>query len=218
MVMKKSIVISFFSIGSIFLLWASWRQVIPFTLTESFGFISGAAAVWLTALASVWNWPISIANAIFFGILFFDAKLYADMALQGVYVVLSILGWYWWLYGGEKRKTLPITHAAKSTGIKLLVFGCVALWLMTWYLSRIGGSVPFWDALTTVLSLIATYLLTKKHIENWYVWILADCIYIPLYAYKELYLTAVVYGVFLIMCIAGIKEWKRIYASASSNT
>jgi nicotinamide mononucleotide transporter len=177
------------------------------------GFASGALAVWLTALASVWNWPVSIANAVFFGILFFEAKLFADMALQSVYIILSIVGWYWWLRGGEHNSALTISHTPRRDIIWLSVITVLCTYIMTLYLRNVSDSAPFWDALTTVLSLVATYLLTKKYIENWYVWIAADIVYIPLYFFKNLYLTGIVYILFMSMCFVGLKEWSRIKRS-----
>ena len=177
--------------------------------TEIFGFATGAATVWLTVKESVWLWPLGIANNVFFIALFWQARLYADMGLQVVYIVLSVLGWYWWLRGGEKRTGLVVRHAAPATLVILagvLVAGTVG---MTRYLESVNDAAPFLDAVTTVGSLIAQYLLTRKLIENWYVWISVDVLYIWLYAERGLYLTAVLYALFLCMCLMGLREWHR---------
>ena len=91
----------------------------------------------------------------------------------------------------------------------MLSITIVTTYGLTIYLRHISDVAPFWDAFTTVLSLVAQYLLTKKLIQNWYVWISVDVIYIALYAFKNLYLTAILYFIFLCMCIRGIMEWKR---------
>ncbi len=86
----------------------------------------------------------------------------------------------------------------------------VGLWLLL-RAQHVAGSAPFWDALTTALSLCAQWLLNRKRLENWYVWIAADLIYIPLYAYKGLYLTSVLYATFLLMCLAGLSHWRAAW-------
>ena len=179
---------------------------------EVFGFISGALCVWLTVREHVWNWPIGIINSAFFTYLFLRSHLYADMSLQVVYIVLGFLGWYWWLYGGKDKKELKITTTPVSEWVILIVLGIASTVGMTWYLQTVNDAAPFWDALTTVLSLIAQYQLTKKYVENWYVWIIADVIYIALYAYKDLYLTSVLYVLFLLLCISGLREWRKTQA------
>lgn len=209
--MKKFIYITALII-SVLLCLASWRHLLPFELTEMLGFVTGAWCVWLTVKENIWNWPIGIANSAFFLIVFLKAHLFADSGLQIVYIILGFLGWYWWLYGGDKKTELTVAHSTVKTLLTLIILGGFATWGMTVYLARIADTAPFWDALTTVLSLVAQYLLTKKLIENWHFWILVDIIYIPLYAYKHLYLTAAVYVIFLTMAITGLLEWRKIYA------
>lgn len=193
---------------SLGLIITSLKGWVPLSMTETLAFITGGITVWLTVKENIWNWPIGIANSAFFVILFLEAKLYADMALQVVYIILGFLGWYWWLFGGKNKAKLTIEKTPITTAIILGVVGILGTIGATYYLRSIGDSAPFLDGLTTVLSLIAQYLLTKKYLENWYVWITADVIYIGLYAYKHLYLTSILYAIFLVMCIIGFNEWR----------
>jgi nicotinamide mononucleotide transporter len=199
---------------SLGLLVAAGQQWLPMTLTEVLGFITGAACVWLTVKENVWNWPVGIANSVFFIILFFNARLFADMALQVVYVVLGFLGWYWWLRGGKNKTELPISRASFARLAVLAASVAAGTWGLTLYLRSINDAAPFLDALTTTLSLAAQFLLTRKHIENWLVWITADVIYIGLYAYKSLYLTSILYIIFLTMCVIGLRAWRATYRVA----
>jgi nicotinamide mononucleotide transporter len=178
--------------------------------TELLGFITGAACVWMVARQNIWNWPLGILNNLFFLLLFWTTGLYADSGLQIVYITLAIYGWWLWLHGGQARATLRVSLTTKSTWTWLLpatVLATVALHLL---LSRATDStVPFWDALTTALSLAATYGQCRKLLESWWFWIAADIIYIPLYVYKGLWLTGLLYLVFLMLCIQGLRAWRR---------
>ena len=141
--------------------------------------------------------------------LFGRARLFGDASLQIIYVVLGLQGWYFWLYGGRNRSRLEITHVnARGAAIlsATMVVASAALALVLW---RVKGSVPVLDSVTTVLSLIAQYMLNKKYFENWYVWIAADLIYIYLYLVRGLQLTALLYGAFLLLCILGIRSWRQ---------
>jgi nicotinamide mononucleotide transporter len=194
---------------SFILLIGAWFHKLPLDITEVLGFITGALCVWLTVKENIWNWPIGIANSIFFVILFWNAKLFADMGLQWVYIVLGFYGWYWWLHGGKNKNVLHVTSITKKHALILGIITIIATYAMTLFLESIKDSAPFWDALTTVLSLVAQYMLTKKLLQNWYVWITADIIYIGLYAFKNLYLTSALYAIFMIMCFAGLKQWTK---------
>lgn len=206
---KNRIFLILFLIGSVALLTGSWLQVISFSITEDLGFITGALTVWLTVVENIWNFPIGIANDVFFFILFLQASLFADMGLQVLYILLGFQGWYLWLRGGQNKTALKVSRVSWRELLILALITIVATVGMTLYLQSVQDSAPFWDALTTVLSIIAQYMLNKKFIENWYIWMLADLIYIPLYAYEHLYLTGVVYILFLLMCVLGVRAWQQ---------
>lgn len=196
-------------LGSAILLIGAFFQILPYSLTEALGFITGAICVWLTVKQNIWNWPIGIANNVFYIVLFFEAALYADMSLQIVYIVLGALGWYWWLHGGVNRSTLLVSKISLVHALVLAGIALVATTGLTIFLESVHDSAPFLDALTTVMSLIAQYMLTRKLLENWYVWITVDIIYIGLYASRELYLTAFLYAIFMVMCVTGLVQWRK---------
>jgi nicotinamide mononucleotide transporter len=183
---------------------------------ELAGFVTGGFCVWLVVREHIWNWPIGLANYAFFFVLFWRGRLFADAGLQVIYFGLAVYGWWNWLHGGDRRGTLAIGRTTRSEWIALAVGIPLATWGLRAVLVAVQGAAPFWDALTTVLSLAAQTLQTRKRIEHWAVWILADVIYIPLYVSRQLPLTAVLYVVFLLMCMAGWREWaKRSRARAS---
>ena len=178
------------------------------TWIEILGFVTGAASVILAVRESAWNWLVGIANNVFFFLLFWHSKLYADALLQVVYAVISVYGWWNWVRGGTGHSKLPISNTRKGTALWLSVLTVLATGIMTYLLSRFSDSkVPFWDGLTTALSLTAQFMLSRKLLENWWVWMTADIIYILLYCYKALYLTGILYAIFFALCIAGYRGW-----------
>jgi nicotinamide mononucleotide transporter len=187
------------------------------SVAELLGFVTGAASVWLTVVARISNFPVGIANSAFFLVLFLSARLYADSGLQIVYIVLGFAGWWQWLRGGQDQARLRVAR----TGWRLLA-GCAAFvvaatWGLTVLLTAAHDIAPFWDALTTALALAAQLLLNLKRIENWAFWIAADLIYVPLYAVKRLDLTAIVYVLFLALCLAGVRAWRRALPSGDGD-
>jgi nicotinamide mononucleotide transporter len=201
------------AVASTVLIAGSLLHRLPMDITEVLGFVTGAWSVWLTVKENVWNWPIGIANSAFYVIVFAHARLFADSSLNGLYVVLGFLGWYWWLRGGANRSVLHVGRINVMMAGLLLVIGVIATVAMTRFLDSVHDSAPLLDALTTVLSLIAEFMLARKLLENWYVWIAADVIYIGLYSYRSLYLTSVLYAIFLTMCVVGWVRWSRTWRS-----
>lgn len=191
----------------------SWWSM---NLTETWAFVTGGVCVWLVVRENIWNWPIGILNNIFFFVVFYRSGLYADTGLQVIYLVLGIYGWIEWVYGGENRKALQISHTRRWEWIAIAIFIPLTTWIFMNILLKLNGAAPFWDAVTTVISLAAQYLLCRKRFENWYFWIVADIIYVPLYLSKNLSLTAFLYSIFLIMCFQGIREWKKLSLTQKS--
>lgn len=185
---------------------------------EAASFVTGAICVWLTVRENVWNFPIGLVNSVTFGVVFFHASLLTDAGLQGVYFVLGVLGWRQWVCGGENRTTLRITLASwRERGVVTLATLALTagLWQLVWHLKKDDPKADqlaiFADALTTAVSLAAQWLLNYKRLENWLVWIFVDVLYVPLYLYKGLHLTAVLYGVFLVMAIIGFLRWRKMW-------
>ena len=176
---------------------------------EIAGFVTGALSVWLAVRQNPWNWPFGVANAVCFLVLFWQARLYGDMALQVLFIAICLLGWYRWLFGGAGHTRLRVTRISRRGAILYALVGASATAVFTPYLRSVGDASPFLDALTTVMSVEAQYLMTRKVIEHWWVWMAADVLYIWLYASRQLYLTSILYVVFFAMCVAGLREWLR---------
>ena len=130
--------------------------------------------------------------------------------LQVVYVVIAVYGWWNWIHGGADHGKLTVESIAAREWVAVCAASAIGTILIRLALVRFTDStVPTWDALTTTLSLVAQFMLGKKWIENWFFWIVADVIYIALYRYKALTLTAILYAVFLILCVTGWRRWSK---------
>ena len=180
----------------------------PVTWAELLGFVTGIACVALAVAQRIETFPIGIANNVFFIVLFVDARLYADAGLQVVYVVLGFMGW--WVWAMRSRGPLVVERAS----FRLLLWTTLGVGAATLVLVPVlraaHGAAPGWDALTTSMSLGAQLLLNLKRLETWFVWIAVDLIYVPLYFSRDLNLTALVYIVFLGLCVEGWRQWRIV--------
>lgn len=194
--------------------WLNGTAVTAFgvgtTWAEVLGFATGLVTVGLLVRQHILNWPLGILNVLLLMLVFWTAGLYADASLQIVYVLLGGYGWWAWLYGGERRSHLVVRKTSSTEWLWLALAGIVLTAGLWAFLAKLTGStVPLADALTTALSLLATYGQTRKLVENWWLWIAADVIYIPLYGYKDLWLTAILYVAFMALCVLGLRAWYR---------
>ena len=191
------------------------------TWTEVVSFVTGAACVWLVARQHWSNWPIGNLNAAAFLALFWLNGLFADGALQIVYIALGFYGWWAWLRDGRRpdgdRGELAISHTSPAQWVVLAAVTSAGAALIWWFLAAATTStVPFWDALTTAVSLAATWGQCRKKVESWWLWMAVDVAYVPLYGYKGLWLTALLYVGFFCLCVAGLKAWRADLAGRVS--
>ena len=177
---------------------------------EIFAAAVGAWSVWLSVRQNVLSWPTAIVNVVLYTVVFYEAKLYADMGLQVVYAVLSVYGWYQWLYGGEGHTTLHVSRTTRSVAIRLALIAATSAGLLGSLLHRsTDAALPFMDSALTSASLVAQWMMTRKLLENWAVWIAVDVLYVGMFIYKGLYVTAVLYAVFLGLAVKGWIDWRN---------
>jgi nicotinamide mononucleotide transporter len=174
---------------------------------------TGAISVWLSVRQNIWSWPTAIVNVVLYTVVFWDAKLYADMGLQVIYAVLSLYGWYQWLYGGEGRTELRVTRTPRRIGAILTIIAAAGSALLGTLLRHsTDAALPFMDSFLSSTSLVAQWMMTKKLVENWLVWIGVDVLYVGMFVFKGLYLTAGLYAVFLVLAVRGYVDWRRSMA------
>ena len=169
----------------------------------------GIASVYLSARQNVWNWPLGIINVTLYIFVFYEAKLYADMGLQAVYIVLAAYGWWHWLHGGANRGMLRVSRVPPREIILLgLAFVAGTAALSTLLARATDASLPLADSALTAASLVAQYMMTRKYVECWLVWIVADTAYVAMFIYKSLWPTAALYLLFTILAVVGWRQWR----------
>jgi nicotinamide mononucleotide transporter len=186
------------------------------SLLELFAAIVGAISVWLSVRQNILSWPTAIVNVVLYAVVFYQAKLYADMGLQVVYAALSIYGWYEWLYGGEGRTELHVTRTSPRLAALLAVIALSGAALLGALLRHAtDAALPYMDSFLSSTSLVAQWMMTRKKLENWLLWIAVDVLYVGMFLFKELYLTAGLYAVFLGLAVRGYLDWRRSMAAAA---
>ena len=170
---------------------------------------TGFLCVLLYIRQNVWSWPITIVSAALFFALFFEARLYANMGLQLVFAGVAVYGWHQWLRGGAEGKGVTVRRTSGHEAVALVALTAGAtLGLFFVLRSFTDASVPMWDSGATALSLAAQWMLARKMLENWLVWIVADLIFVAIYLTAGLYLTAALYGAYLGLAVKGYLTWR----------
>ena len=181
--------------------------------------VTGAISVWLSVRQNIWSWPTAIVNVVLYALVFREAKLYADMGLQVVYAVLSVYGWYEWLYGGQGRTPLHVTRTSPPLAARLVLITATGSALLGTLLHRTtDAALPYMDSFLSSTSLVAQWMMTRKKLENWLVWIFVDVLYVGMFIFKGLYLTAGLYAVFLVLAVRGYVDWRRSMAGTARVT
>lgn len=167
------------------------------------------ACIWLAVKKHYLNWPVGLIGVTAYLVLFYQVKLYADMALQIVFILQGVYGWYNWKKN-QTEEELEVGYLS----LKERILYCLLILIMATFISWIlvnytNASTPYVDSFVATVSLVANWLMAKKKTENWILWILADVIYIALFWYKELLMSSAIYIVFLILAIKGFIEWNK---------
>jgi len=179
---------------------------------EVLGAVTGLIYLYLEIKQNIWLWPIGIATSAFYIYVFFTTKFYADMGLQVYYLVISFYGWWHWLYGAGSSKTdeLPITKTSIKQWFYISLASIVLFVLMAFVLKNFTDSpVPYGDAFVTSLSITATWMLARKLIEQWWIWVVVNLVSLVLFIWKGLYPTSVLFFFYFTMAVVGYFEWKK---------
>ena len=194
---------------SLGLIAATGIEQLPFKLSllEAIAVVTCAWSVWLLAMNQLLGWWIGLIGVVAYAIVFYQVQLYAEVGIQIFYFFTSLQAIYIWLRGGKDHTERPVGRVRRPWLIISAILIVLSVYLLQMLLIHLRGAAPFWDALTTVLSLAAHIYLMGRYLESWYLWITVDVIYVPLYASRGLYVTSALYAVFLVMAIMGLRNF-----------
>ena len=189
-----------------FVVWGSpvtWLEVVAFALS--------IAMVVLNIRVDPLAWPLAIVSSLLYFLLFWNSRLYGDASLQVFFAAVAAWGWWQWLRGtDESGQALQVRHLGVQGRIGVLVAIAIAWPATALFLRRFTDTdVPWWDAFPTAASVVGQWLLGRKYVENWPVWIVVDVVGAALFAYKGLWLTTLLYAVFVAMAAVGWRGWQR---------
>lgn len=198
---------------------AFWLWSSPVTWAEVIAFALGLWMVERNIRVNPWGWPLAMASSALYGLLFFDSRLYGEAALQGFFILVSAWGWWQWLRGTDAGGT-PTQVGAMHVRDRWAALGIVLLaWPLLALLLKRGtdSDVPWLDALPTVTSVLGQWLLGRKRLEAWPVWLGVNLFSAGLFAYKALWLTALLYAIFAVLSVVGWQAWRRLAAATASS-
>lgn len=180
-------------------------------LLEFSGMIFGLLAVYYLIKENILTWPTGIIYVLISFVIFFNAKLYADLFLHIVYLILNVYGWYFWVHGKQKGESkVPVTRDETSNLIYLSLLSVIGVLVMGYSLSTLSdASLPYWDSTTTILSFTGMWLTARKKIESWYFWFVVDVIATGVYIYKGIYFYSFLYCIYIGMAVSGYFAWKK---------
>jgi nicotinamide mononucleotide transporter len=177
---------------------------------EIIAVIFGLLSVYLVTRQNVWCYPLGIVSVFIYIFVFYEVKLYADMGLQVFFIVLQAYGWYVWLYGGKGHTVLNVSWASRTVYGLTTFFVIVATALLGFVLHKLtDASLPYVDSFLAVLSMAAQWMMARKYIENWILWIVVNIGSIGMYGFKGLYFTMFLFAVYFGLAIFGYVEWKK---------
>lgn len=211
----------FFDIDSIFFTALGY----PMSYLEFFGTVAGGIAVWLSAKANIWSWPIGIINVVLFFFLFYQVQLYPDMFLQIFFFVTNLLGWWRWAHpkAGEedRKKELKVSFMQRKQFVLIVFIGLFGTYLFGTFAKNLHelfptvfslpSAFPYADSFVTVMSIITTFLMIQKKVECWIIWIIVDIIATYLYFAKGIKFVGIEYLVFCFLASFGLWNWIQEY-------
>ncbi|WP_442781608.1 nicotinamide riboside transporter PnuC [Collimonas fungivorans] len=179
---------------------------------EIIAVILSALAVWLTARRHLWCWPVGLVSVLLYARIFLVAKLYSDLLLQLIFAVMQLYGWWQWKRGasdldGQHIQPQRLPKQGLLVGLLAGAVGSVVLgYVMA---SFTDAHIPWLDSALTSFSLVAQFWMARKYVANWWLWIAVDIIYVGVYIYKDLDLTAGLYAAFIVLAVIGLRNWQR---------
>ena len=188
-----------------------WEQFLQLNGPEAIAVIFGLLSVWFSMKENILVYPTGIISVVIYIYITFNYKLYADTGINFYYLVASIYGWYFWTNNTGSRTQIKISLLTRTEWLITILLAVVSFALIRFGLDFTDSDVPNWDSVTTTTAIVGMWLMARKKLENWIAWIITDLIAVPLYYYKELYLTSFQFFVFTILATMGYFAWRKTY-------
>lgn len=184
---------------------------------EASAFAMALAMVALNMRVHPAAWPLAIASSALYGVVFRESGLYANAALQLVFIGVAAWGWWQWLRGQGAGGGPLVVRTLGPEGRAIALGAVLLAWPATAFvLGRYTDStVPWWDAFPTAASLVGTVLLARKYVENWPAWVVVNAVAVALFVHQRLWLTAVLYAILLALAFVGWARWRRLAAAGA---
>lgn len=176
---------------------------------ELAGVITTGAGIWLTAKRNLLCWPIILAADFLYLAVFYQARLFSDALLQVFFVAFTLYGWWNWWHGVQQEGEVRVVPLPWKNVLAATLLGVIGTFAVGFVTKRMNAALPFLDASLLSFSLVASWWQARRHIANWWLWIVVDLIYIGEYIYKDLWLTAVLSAGLVVLAIVGLREWSR---------
>ena len=183
---------------------------------EAAGWITTGVGIWLTTRRNLWCWPITLAADVLYLVVFYRALLLSDALLQVFFIAFTLYGWWNWWRGVQQEGEVRVARLAIGNMIIAVAAGAAGTFVLGAIAKRLNASLPYLDAALASFSLVASWWQARKHIANWWLWIVVDVLYIGEYIYKDLWLTAVLYAGLVGLAVLGLLEWRRAPVEAQA--
>jgi nicotinamide mononucleotide transporter len=176
---------------------------------ELAGFITTGVGIWLTARRNLLCWPITLAADVLYLVVFYRARLLSDSLLQLFFVAFTLYGWWHWWRGVRAEGEVRVVPLSSQNMLLALAAGAAGTIFLGFPARHLNAALPFLDASLASFSLVGSWWQARKHIANWWLWIVVDAVYVGEYIYKDLWLTAVLYGALVALAIVGLQDWRN---------
>jgi nicotinamide mononucleotide transporter len=190
--------------------WATIANYLAANWMENAGVVTTVIGIWLTTRRSMSCWPVILISDVLYLVVFFRVQLYSDALLQIIFIAFTLYGWWYWWRGVREDGEVRVVRLPIASMIIGLIVGAVGSVLLGLLMERIGAALPWLDATLMSYSLVASWWQTRKHIANWWLWIVVDVVYVGEYLYKGLKPTALLYAGLIALAALGLRDWRRV--------
>jgi len=181
--------------------------------------LTSVIGIWLTTRRKLSSWPVILVSCVLYALVFRREKLYSDMLLQFVYMAFAIYGWWHWWRGVKEEGIVRVERLSGRALALGIVVGAAGSFLLGFLMARYtDAALPHIDAALTSFSLVAQWWSTRKHIANWWLWIVVDALEIGVFLYKRLYLTSVLFAFLIFLAVLGLRAWHKALREQDSGT